>query len=268
MKFFKGIKNVFSLRRLEDTFSSTKSLTYQFSYIFVRALFYEYALGLVEREIYLQEEIAALEKQRTIDSLTQDREEALNNWQKELQSLNPIWWHLERDFYGFTTYEPIGHWVYDFYKNFGSAMASERAKRHCRMRGGCCARNCGCCSHARRTNRPRMKELNQYVGHCTRNCGCCTRYHRHSGVTDQDIDESRETTAASRLTHHPVYPFYREIRVLEKRTGEKWADSMMREDTQKEGACLPKPSGRNSLDLFLYQNYPVIFYARPSPSSK
>ena len=53
MKFFKRIRDAFSLRRLEESLHSTQSLKDQFHYMFVRAMFFEVALGLVEREIYL-----------------------------------------------------------------------------------------------------------------------------------------------------------------------------------------------------------------------
>jgi hypothetical protein len=263
MKVFKRIKDAFPLRRLEETFGSTQSLKDQFGNMFLRTLWYEYALSLVEREIYLEEEIAALKKQRTTDGLTPDREKILNDWQKEIQCVDPIWWRWERGCYKLAMEEPTGRRIYDFNKNFSSAMASKKAKLHCRMRGGCCTRNCGCCSKERRTNRPKVDQLGQYIGHCTRNCGCCTRYNRRMGVTDQDIDISRELMGASVLTHHPVYPLYREIRGIENRMGENFADTLFGKDIKKKGkkkgTCSPRPAEHNSAEMFLYRNYPTIF---------
>jgi hypothetical protein len=178
MKVFKGIMGAFSLRRREETFDSVESLANQLDYMVAITLWYEYGLSLVEREIYLKEEIAALEKQRTIDSLMPDREHTLNDWQKELQGTDPIWWFWERNRYKFAVEEPTGRWMCDFNKNFGSAMASKKTQLYCWMRGGCCSKE-------RRTNRPKMEQLGQYVGRCTRSCGCCTRYNRHMGVTDR-----------------------------------------------------------------------------------
>lgn len=74
MKFFNRIMNAFSLRRLEATFDSDDSLENQLHHMVVLTLWCEDGLSLVEREIYLKDEIAALEKRHTTDSLTPDGE--------------------------------------------------------------------------------------------------------------------------------------------------------------------------------------------------
>ena len=55
---------------------------------------------------------------------------------------------------------------------------SDFLRWHCAGRGGCCARNCGCCEKPRSATR-RMGA----TGHCTPACGCCRE---HSGITRLD----------------------------------------------------------------------------------
>lgn len=44
----------------------------------------------------------------------------------------------------------------------------------CQLRGGCCARDCGCCDRSWRTIRDHSARI--HYSHCSRDCRCCVRY--------------------------------------------------------------------------------------------
>jgi len=194
----------------------------QLDWITTYATEYQDALSMVENEIYLKEEKAAIEKARQIGDITPNQELTLSEWQKELESMDLEWWHWERTHHRLAAKEPAGRWVRDFKKNIGSAMASKEAQHYCKMRGGCCARNCGCCQRERKTNRPKTAQLKQYMGHCTRKCGCCTRYNQLIGVTAKDSEQADKKIGFDVFRYFPVYPFHRESRTIEKRNGMTW----------------------------------------------
>ena len=49
---------------------------------------------------------------------------------------------------------------------------------YCQLRGGCCARECGCCERSWPTIRDPSGKV-RYM-HCTGSCGCCTRHRGYS----------------------------------------------------------------------------------------
>lgn len=51
-------------------------------------------------------------------------------------------------------------------------------RTYCRLRGGCCARDCGCCERSWNTIRVPSGKI-RYM-HCTGSCGCCTRHRGYS----------------------------------------------------------------------------------------
>jgi hypothetical protein len=263
MNVFEKLVNAFPSRRLGETYSTADSLAEQLAYMICTALWHEYGLSLIEREIYLQEEIASLEKQRAIDKITPGKEQNLKVWQKELRNMDLIWWFWERKYYTLPRIIP-GSWICHFHKNFGSALASNHAELYCQMRGGCCSRNCGCCSKERRTSRPKGR-LQKHIGHCTHNCGCCTRYNQHLGMTDLKTNPARKLLSDYFLTHNPVYPFYHELRVIEEKTGENVTTRILNyaKDSQPRQAKLPQ---LNSFNHFLYQNYPECNWGLKKPS--
>lgn len=57
-------------------------------------------------------------------------------------------------------------------------------RTYCRLRGGCCARDCGCCERSWHTIRDPSGKI-RYM-HCTGSCGCCTRHRGYSSSSVVD----------------------------------------------------------------------------------
>lgn len=95
----------------------------------------------------------------------------LDQWNKELNTLNQEYWSIERLIYIQDTRCPS--------RPLKRAYTSFRKKpqwylfhwlcEDCASRGGCCGRACGCCIQSRRVFRPNGH------GHCTKFCDCCIR---------------------------------------------------------------------------------------------
>ncbi|KAN0070180.1 hypothetical protein V8E54_011761 [Elaphomyces granulatus] len=122
---------------------------------------------LLQREIYLQEELSALTK---LQSFTEDEKESVKRWQEELETFDERFWLNQRAFYKNLADKPKGPWTrwWDMsHKDF--FLYSEKSKLACKARGGCCEYDCGCCRRPLKTTRCRWK------GHCSIECGCCIR---------------------------------------------------------------------------------------------
>lgn len=82
-------------------------------------------------------------------------------------------------------------------------MKSDKLVEHCQGEGGCCARNCGCCS------KPRGKKI-QHYGHCTLECACCRRARGFGGESEEDralfqLDlrpDTTDTRTLDRMSFH------------------------------------------------------------------
>ena len=134
----------------------------------------------LQRQIYLQEEVKALEK--TLLALGSDdtgaTESLLLVYETELEDLKhsfkdraPRLWELEGGM-------PVGTLERAFRtcRNNPDWYLCRFLRQDCAGRGGCCARGCGCCDNKNR-------------GHCTTACGCCIRTHGRSGdLEDGDLD--------------------------------------------------------------------------------
>ncbi|OJJ80496.1 uncharacterized protein ASPGLDRAFT_85001 [Aspergillus glaucus CBS 516.65] len=134
----------------------------------------------LQRQIYLQEEVKALEK--TLLALGSDdtgaTESLLLVFETELEDLKhsfkdraPRLWELEGGM-------PVGTLERDFRtcRNNPDWYLCRFLRQDCAGCGDCCARGCGCCDNKNR-------------GHCTTACGCCIRTHGRSGdLEDGDLD--------------------------------------------------------------------------------
>lgn len=129
---------------------------------------------IVQREIYLKEEVQALQKALTLSLPSEEKavqKYILGTYGEELRDLNDQYLRHVK-----------GTWKQDV---GGPTAALKRAfkawrqdpdwylcewlRQDCAGRGGCCARDCGCCGKARDTHREQNR------GHCTGTCGCCIR---------------------------------------------------------------------------------------------
>lgn len=140
------------------------------------------ARWIVQREIYLNEEVQALHKSLSLLPLNTDdavsaaaaeAESQLSAYEKELRYLNGIYWAHKQYIWLLEAGTPVsaaGRASETRRKHIPDWYLSEWLRRDCAGRGGCCGRRCGCCERARNT---KNREWNH--GHCTSACGCCVR---------------------------------------------------------------------------------------------
>ena len=159
------------------------------------------ARWIVQREIYIQEEIGALKKLDDTDLTTNPQ---LSAYETELQRLNTCFWDNRKTIWklegnlltgvvtrAFKTCRSDPNWY-----------LSAWLRRDCAGRGGCRGRQCGCCEKVgtHRGEQPR--------GHCTSACGYCIRtqgrltseYDRSSDMDDFPFDiETYESPYSARI---------------------------------------------------------------------
>ncbi|KAL1979550.1 hypothetical protein VTN96DRAFT_5579 [Rasamsonia emersonii] len=97
--------------------------------------------ALLQREIYLKEELAVLEKlqeTQVLQPLTEEREESTREWQKELKTFDERYWHHKRAFYNGLLYRPKGPWIrYWDMSDHEFFYYSEKKILRCKANGGC-----------------------------------------------------------------------------------------------------------------------------------
>ncbi|OJJ87384.1 uncharacterized protein ASPGLDRAFT_23400 [Aspergillus glaucus CBS 516.65] len=143
------------------------------------------ARWIVQREIYLNEEVQALYKSLSLlppntdaavsaaAAAAAEAESQLNAHEKELRYLNYVYWAHKRHIWLLEAGTPVsaaGRAYEARRKHIPDWYLSEWLRRDCAGRGGCCGRGCECCERARNT---RDREWSH--GHCTSACGCCVR---------------------------------------------------------------------------------------------
>lgn len=99
----------------------------------------------------------------------------LRGWETELKQLNRDYWMHRDKLTEIEKSKPRGNMVEDYYRiQHRRPHVLWRLERiFCQLRGGCCARDCGCCERTWRTIRD-PHGLPGYL-HCSRGCGCCQR---------------------------------------------------------------------------------------------
>jgi hypothetical protein len=130
------------------------------------------AFSLLQREIYLKEELSALSKLQGTQYFTQDEKERIKRWQEELETFDERHWLHMRAYYEALLNKPKGPWIryWDISRKEYFYFSEEMVLR-CKAKGGCCESDCGCCRRSLKTTR----DHNGIRGHCTMECGCCIR---------------------------------------------------------------------------------------------
>jgi hypothetical protein len=133
-----------------------------------------------QEKIYLLETLGALEKSL---SLAQDDESSsyegldYNDLKTQLDNIAKDLFSERQKLVGLLSSKPRGAYIREFdVRRRRRDYQLKKHKKECRVRGGCCDRDCGCCS--RRIEVPRTmvpsKEFDKKV-HCSVDCGCCIR---------------------------------------------------------------------------------------------
>jgi hypothetical protein len=159
------------LRHFEMHFASTKSRQIQNQWQ-EKCQREEYrGFSMLQREIYLKEEMAACVKVARLRPLTSGEVADLQAWEEELKEFDQKYWLHTRAWYKLMCEKPKGPSIREWDASSRmEAMLSTEIRYFCTANGGCCGRECGCCERPLKTHR----EKNRY-GHCTMECGCCIR---------------------------------------------------------------------------------------------
>lgn len=137
--------------------------------------------AIVEREIYLKEEIEALEKQQKVEDLSTEDRKRLEKYTKELKGLDLEWWIHVKDEAKNWHNAPKGPIVRQF--KVLTDLQPETLVSNCKLKGGCCNYDCGCCQTPRETSRGSLSD------HCSvLYCRCCIRRRGCEEVPSNLID--------------------------------------------------------------------------------
>ena len=136
--------------------------------------------SLLQREIYLKEELSALSKLQGTQYFTQNEKERIERWQEELETFDERYWLHMRAYYKGLLNEPKGPCVRYWNMSKKYFLYSKRAELRCKAKGGCCESDCGCCRRPLKTTRKF-----QLKGHCSMECGCCIRRRGFYKPSDQ-----------------------------------------------------------------------------------
>ncbi|KAJ5443277.1 hypothetical protein N7445_004390 [Penicillium cf. griseofulvum] len=136
-----------------------------------------------QREMALTEDIQELQKSPTHGISTRIRvlrlPSELSELSKQYWMLERDWWKIRRSFINGLLTRGI-----DFWRSHPRWYMHSVLCKDCAGRGGCCERDCGCCS-----NRTWRKFS---VGHCTVECSCCekARGFKHGAKEKAQIQEA------------------------------------------------------------------------------
>lgn len=140
---------------------------------------------IVQREIYIREQIRAMHKALELPSSTTERSK-IDAYENELERLNDKYWLHYRKSWKIKGNVPSGplNWAIDAWRKDSAWYLHPCLKSDCAGQGGCCGRSCRCCEKPRDTNRELYNK-----GHCTTACPCCVR---NRGVSDESLLDDKK----------------------------------------------------------------------------
>src|SRR6266487_1200653 len=101
-------------------------------------------VAILQREIYLKEEIEACLKISEIRPLASNEAMQLESWEKELERLNQKYWIHRRAWDQLRLEKPRGPWTREWdASRRREAILGPKQRSLCAGRGGCCERECG-----------------------------------------------------------------------------------------------------------------------------
>jgi hypothetical protein len=176
MKFFERIENKLqkhnkwdwakSLQGFECRFISAKRNEAQIEWINEQLVLCCDGFQLVQEEIRLKKELAALEK---LEALSADEKKQKEIRETLLGMIDEGCWLHRRVYYDNILNKPKGPHIRRYEASFvDHFLFSEDSKLRCKARGGCCEHDCGCCQRPLETTR-----VGYSRGHCSPACGCC-----------------------------------------------------------------------------------------------
>jgi hypothetical protein len=139
-----------------------------------------------QREEALSKIIEGQRKQMAIDDTNESAKAELEQLEHEIKGLRRRIWSQEQTLYRaeWTLWGDLRTKYYAVRKHPKWFLCPELVE-DCVSRGGCCARECGCCE--KRASSPQRKKGH---GHCTVECGCCIR-NRGIELTEEEKEQTR-----------------------------------------------------------------------------
>jgi hypothetical protein len=131
----------------------------------------------VQKELCVKEKIEDLRNRGALE-----KEDLAEHLYRELDSLTNDYWWLEREWWIFRSAFTTGPLT----KAFELCRSNPRWYMHpflredCARRGGCCSRDCRCCSARANDSTHPLSH-----GHCTVECGCCRKARGFDFTTEQ-----------------------------------------------------------------------------------
>jgi hypothetical protein len=127
---------------------------------------------LIQREIYLNNGIESLYK---VTPISNNETDLLKAYEIELQQINQSFWQHQQEMQKLEEWKISGPWTREYAVFRGPGKLGWKASRRaCKLGGGCCSRDCGCCERPQKTHRVKQGD-DQIIIHCTIACGCCVR---------------------------------------------------------------------------------------------
>lgn len=120
---------------------------------------------LKQREEALHHRLTALQKAKTLESDSSEFDNANEQLEKTRAQAPEKEYRLYR---AVSMLDPYFKNLYDNLRDNAQWFMRQDMVRDCSDRGGCCSRDCGCCSHRQ------LFKGTKGDGHCTTECWCCT----------------------------------------------------------------------------------------------
>ncbi|KAJ5096456.1 hypothetical protein NUU61_005812 [Penicillium alfredii] len=142
---------------------------------------------IIQREMHLGAKLAYLQNQVNEQVSTDVADlNGIRACELELRQLNHDFGHHQQKLTDLEKAKPSGPLVREYLQSLRRRPRKlwKIEQVYCQLRGGCCARDCGCCERTWKTIRDPSGSVS-YM-HCTRACGCCVRY-RGVYCTDPEL---------------------------------------------------------------------------------
>lgn len=135
------------------------------------------ACEVVQKELYVRECLERLQRENAFGNAPD-----IEKLEEELAALNEQYWAAEESWWHWRSEFPEGPLTrgFELWRLHPQWYLHPVLRDDCAKKGGCCARDCGCCLH-----RPIPMDRRLGAGHCTPECGCCRKVRRFDLTAEQ-----------------------------------------------------------------------------------
>lgn len=163
---------------------------------------------LVQHEMHIVAQLLYIENLADENgSLTPSHEDQILKYEAELKRINQEYMEYRQRITELESNKPPGRVASQHLHLYGHqpySQAWNMETYRCRVHGGCCARDCGCCERSFRTIRDRRGGLRHI--HCARRCSCCQRHRGESQASTSSPGCASHSSGERSLTPEGCYP--------------------------------------------------------------